>query len=68
MVLIGFLQKEQLLQDHLKIMSNEQYCIMKKRGAKLSIVNNFINIFLESSKNTFKKDLSIDSVLSELLI
>ena len=44
----------------------ERYSILKKRDTILSKVSDFINKYLDPSKDTYQKDLSIDCVLLEL--
>ena len=66
MGLVNFSQKKQLLMvDSIKesIKDVERYSILKKRDTILSKVSDFINKYLDPSKDTYRKDLSIDGVL-----
>ena len=54
----------QPLEDGIKDV--ERYSILKKRDTTLSKVSGFINKYLDPSKGTYQKDLSIDDVLLEL--
>ena len=55
----------QQLEDGIKDV--ERYSVLKKkRDTTLSKVSDFINKYLDPSKDTYRKDLSIDGVLLEL--
>ena len=54
----------QPLEDGIKDV--ERYFILKKRDAILSKVSDFFNEYLDPSKDTYPKGLSIDCVLLEL--
>ena len=54
----------QPLEDSIKDV--ESYSILKKKDAILSKVTDFINKSLDPSKDTYRKDLSIDGILLEL--
>ena len=63
-----FFTKETIIAQPLEdgIKDVERYSILKKRDTILSKVIDFINKYLDPSKNTYRKDLSTDGILMEL--
>ena len=68
MGLVDFSQKKTIIAQPLEdgIKYAERYSILEKRNTILSKFSDFINKYLDPSKDTYQKDLPIDGVLLEL--